>query len=429
MSIIKAMYAGVSGLDAQGDALGIVGDNVANTSTIGFKRSRATFEDVLGGVANSPEATGAGVRLGRAQQIFAQGTIQNTGQATDCALSGDGFFVVRGNVGGVGGNFFTRAGQLTIRNDGVVANPAGLVVQGYAANPDGTFSSKIGDLQLSIAQLPPRATGKVSITANLDATATPPAEAWDPQNPAATSNMSTSLTAYDSLGKAHQIDVYFRAGGGGAWEMHAIARGDDVAGANPGENVEIATAALSFTEAGALADFQITNGGTVSFNGATANQALTFDLGNPIAEGGNGLGGTTQFGAPSAIASQHQDGYASGDLAGVKIDAEGVVSGIYSNGQTVAAGKIAVAKFGSNEGLGRAGQNLWVATQESGDPAIGAAGTGGRATLVSGALEQSNVDIAEQFVNLIVHQRAFQANSKTITTADQMLQELMMIKQ
>ena len=139
--------------------------------------------------------------------------------------------------------------------------------------------------------------------------------------------------------------------------------------------------------------------------------------------------GAASASSASAVSAQSQDGYGSGDLTGVKIDADGVVQGIYSNGQTVAAGKIAVAKFGSNEGLGRCGQNLWMAMKESGDPAISGAGEGGRGTVVSGSLEQSNVDIAEQFVELISHQRAFQANSKTITTADQMLQELMQIKQ
>ena len=429
MSITRAMYAGVSGLAAESDTLSIVGENIANTNTVGFKRARATFENVLGGAIGAPDNTGGGVRLGRTQQIFAQGALVNTGQATDVALSGDGFFVVNGTVNGVTGNFYTRAGQLTIRNDGVLVNPQGMAVQGYGPNASGGFDSQVGTLKLSTAQLPPRATSTIRATANLDADASPPALPFDPQNPGPTSNLSTSMTVYDSLGKSHVVDLYFTKTDAGTWDVHALAKGDDVAGGPPGQNVEFATGRLTFDTAGALQDVQWNPSGSISFAGATPNQAIAIDFGTSIAAGGTGLGGTTQFGSASAVSAQSQDGYDSGDLAGVKIDADGVVSGVYSNGQTVAAGRMAVAKFVSNDGLGRAGQNLWVATRESGDAALGAAGEGGRGALVAGALEQSNVDIAEQFVELIAHQRSFQANSKTITTADQMLQELMTIKQ
>jgi flagellar hook protein FlgE len=429
MSIIKAMYAGVSGLSAEGSTLSIIGENVANVNTVGFKRTRATFENILGGAIGSPNNTGGGVRLGRAQQIFAQGALINTGQATDVALSGDGFFVVRGVVGSVKGEFYTRAGQLTIRNDGVVVNPQGMEVQGYGVRPDGTIDTAIRSLQLSTAQIPPKPTKKITVTANLDASATPPAAPWDPQNPSAGSNLSTSITVYDSLGKAHSVDVHFRKVSDGQWDVYVLAKGDDLAGGAAGQSVEIGSGRVTFDSAGALSSVTWSTPVNASFVGATPNQAITIDLGNPISAGGTGLGGTTQFGSASAVSAQSQDGYASGDLAGVRIDADGVVSGVYSNGQTVAAGKIAIAKFPSNEGLGRAGQNLWVATPDSGAAAIGAAGEGGRGAIVAGSLEQSNVDIAEQFVDLITHQRAFQANSKTITTADQMLHEVMQLKQ
>jgi flagellar hook protein FlgE len=237
------------------------------------------------------------------------------------------------------------------------------------------------------------------------------------------------MTVYDSLGNGHAVDVYFRKNATGSFDFHALAKGSDVAGGPATGNVEIATGNLQFDATGALTSNTISSGGTVSFNGATANQAVTFDFGKPTAAGGTGLDGITQYGSSSNISAQSQDGYASGSLAGVKIGSDGVVSGVYTNGQTIASGQLVVAKFQSNDGLGRAGHNLWVATKDSGDAAIGAVGDGGRAALVSGSLEQSNVDVTEQFVELIAHQRAFQANSKTITTADQMLQELMQIKQ
>lgn len=427
MSLIKAMQSGVSGLNAQSEALGIVGDNVANTNTVGFKRSRAQFEDQLGGAIGS--ADGAGVRMARSQQIFAQGSLTNTGQSTDLALSGDGFFVVAGSLAGVKGEFYTRAGNFQVRNDGVLVNGGGMEVQGYVANPDGSFSSQMGDIKLSAAQLPPNPTSKMNITANFDAAATTPTLPWDPQNPGATSNVSTSMTVYDSLGNAHAVDVYVRMTAPGTWEYHALGKGAEINGGTPGQAFEFASGQMTFDTSGKMLTSTTLAGGTVDWSGAKPGQAINFDFGKPISAGGTGLEGTTQFGSASAVSAQSQNGYASGDLAGVKVDGNGIVSGVYSNGQTVAAGKVAIAKFRANEGLGRAGQNLWVATEESGAAAVGVVGTGGRGSVVSGSLEQSNVDIAEQFVNLITHQRAFQANSKTITTADQMLQELMTIKQ
>lgn len=427
MSLLRAMYAGVSGLDAESGALGIVGDNVANTNTVGFKQSRAVFENVLGAAIGSSEP-GAGVRMAKQQQIFAQGSLTNTGQATDVALSGDGFLVVRGNVDGQQGTFYTRAGQLNIRSsDGALVNPEGLAIQGYASDGKGGFATSLSDITLPSAPIPPKTTGKISIAANLDSSAATPTAAWDPQNPSATSNLSTSVTSYDSLGNAHSVDVYFRKNAAGQWDYHMLAKGSELAPPQTG-NAEIGSGSLTFDSNGALTNVTQT-GGTPSFTGATPNQPITLDFGTPTSAGGTGLTGTTQYGSASTINSQNQDGYASGSLAGVKIDANGTVLGVYTNGQTLASGSIAVAKFRSNDGLGKAGHNLWAATQDSGEAAVGTSGSGGRAAVVSGALEQSNVDVTAQFVELISHQRAFQANSKTITTADQMLQELMQIKQ
>lgn len=430
MSILRAMYSGVSGLTAETGALGVVGDNVANTNTIGFKQSRAVFADVLGSAVGGHEA-GSGVRMARTQQIFAQGALVNTGQATDVALSGDGFLVVDGVVDGMKGNFYTRAGQLTLKNDGTLINADGLNVQGYAADPStpGAFTSSLGGIKLPSAPIPPKPTSEMKISANLDSSATPPAQPWDPTNPGSTSNFSSSMTVYDSLGNGHALDVYFRQNGAGAWDYHVMAKGTEVAGGPPTGGTEVGGGTLTFNSSGALDTVTPTGAGTVDFVGATAAQPLTLNFGKPLSTGGTGVDGLTQYSSPSSVGAQSQDGYASGALSGVKIDADGTVNGVYTNGQTIASGKLAIAKFQSNDGLGRAGHNLWVATRDSGDAALGGVGTGGRGALVSGTLEQSNVDVTQQFVELISHQRAFQANSKTITTADQMLQELMNIKQ
>ena len=428
--VLRAMYSGVSGLRAEGEALGVVGDNIANVNTVGFKGQRVIFQDVLGHsiLAGTASALpGSGVRVGDIQQMFTQGSLANTGIATDLALNGDGFFVVQGSVDGVTGNFYTRAGQFKIDNSGYLVNASGLQVQGYAANPDGTFSASISSLQAPTAAIPPNATENAAITANLDSSSTVPTLAWDAQDPANTSNFSSTMTVHDSLGNAHTMDVYFRKTADNAWEWHALVSGDETNPPAAGTNVEVGTGTLTFTTDGAL-DTVGGNTATVDFAGATGGQVVTFNFGTPIAGGGTGLDGMTQFGSPSNVSSQSQDGYSSGDFAGVAVDGQGVVMGLYTNGQKLAIGQLAVAKFRSNDGLGRAGQNLWIDTRESGAAAMGTAGSGGRGAIAAGALESSNVDLAEEFVGHIQHQRSFSANSKTITTADEMLQELINIK-
>jgi flagellar hook protein FlgE len=429
MSILDAMYSGVSGLTAESGALDVIGNNLANTNTVGFKESRAVFENVLGAAVGSEGAIGSGVRMSTAQQIFAEGSLETTGNATDVALSGDGFFVVQGDISGVNGTFYTRAGQTSLNANGTLVNPDGLAFQGYPANATGGFSTTAGPITVDTAALSPKTTTTMTVTANLDSNATPPTAAWNAQDPSDTSNFSTSMQIYDSLGDAHTANVYFQNTGTGSWTYHVLASGSEVQGGTAGQNTEIATGTLTFNTDGSLQSNNVTAGGTVSFNGANANQPLTFNFGSPAGAGGTGLDGITQFGSTSAISAQSQDGYSSGALSSLSIDNSGVVSGVYTNGQTIAIAQLAVAKFQSDDGLGQAGQNCWTATPDSGDPAVGTAGSGGRAAIVSGSLEESNVDIATQFTDLIAHQRGFEANSKTITTADQMLQDVLAMKQ
>jgi flagellar hook protein FlgE len=429
MSILDAMYSGVSGLTAESDALDVIGNNLANTNTIGFKESRAIFENVLGAQFGAEGAIGGGVEMSTAQQIFSEGSLENTGNATDVALSGDGFFVVNGTVSGVNGTFYTRAGEASLNNGGTLVDPNGLAFQGYASNGEGGFSSALGAISVSTAALSPKVTTTLSVTANLNSSSTAPTLPWDAQNPSTTSNYSTSMQVYDSLGDAHTLTVYFQNTGTGTWTYHVLANGSEVQGGTAGQNDEIATGNLVFNTDGSLQSNTVTAGGTVSFNGANPNQPLTFNFGTPPASGGTGLDGITQFGSANEVSAQSQDGYASGALSSLSIDDSGVVSGVYTNGQTIAIAQMAVAKFQSDDGLGQAGQNYWTSTPDSGAAAVGAAGTGGRASLVSGSLESSNVDIAEQFTDLIAHQRGFEANAKTITTADQMLQDILAMKQ
>jgi len=428
--VLRAMYSGVSGLRAEGEALGVVGDNIANVNTVGFKQQRAVFEDVLGHSILAGQSTalpGSGVRVGDIQQLFNQGSLSNTGVSTDLALNGDGFFVVKGAVDGLAGNFFTRAGQFTIDKSGFLVNTNHLEVQGYAANADGSFQAALSSIKAPTSALSPHATENIVVTANLDSSEALVTAPWDDQNPSATSNFSTTLTTYDTLGNAHTLDVYFRKTADNAWDYHVLAQGAELSTPVTG-NSEVGSGAMTFTTDGALDTVTTGTAVSVDWAGATAGQAVTLDFGTPIAAGGTGLDGTTQFAAKSNVSSQSQDGYASGDFSGVSVDGQGVVEGLYTNGQKLAIGQLAIAKFRSNDGLGRAGQNLWIDTRDSGPAAMGSAGSGGRGALSAGALESSNVDLAEEFVGLIQHQRSFSANSKTITTADEMLQELINIK-
>jgi len=431
MTVLSSMNSGVSGLKAESDALSVTGDNIANVNTSGFKAQRAVFEDVLGHsilAGTSTGLPGSGVKVGDVQQMFTQGTLSNTGVSTDVALNGDGFFVVKGTVDGVSSNFFTRAGEFVIDKDGKLTNTAGLKVQGYQANGDGTFAASLSDVSAPTAALPARATTAINITANIDSSAPVIAAAWDPQDPANTANFSTTMSVYDSLGNAHTADVYFRKTADNAWDYHVLVPGADL---NPPVvgNSEIGAGALTFTTNGALDTESVTTAVSATFGGgATAAQAITLDFGTSIADGGTGLDGTTQFAGPSNVSAQKQDGYASGDFSGVSVDGQGVVTGLYTNGEKIAMSQLGIAKFRSNDGLGRAGQNLWISTRESGTAAMGTAGSGGRGATTGGALEGSNVDLAAEFVSMIQHQRSFSANSKTITTADEMLQELISLK-
>ncbi len=420
MSLRNAMNAAVSGMNAETRALGVVGDNVANMNTIGFKQSRAIFENVLGEAVGSRNSIGAGSIMSRTQQIFAQGTTLSTGQPTDLAISGDGFFIVNGNVDGVNGNFFTRAGQFTVRNDGVLVTPGGQAVQGFRTRADGTFEGTLSSLQVPTQSLPPQATTEVNVLANLDARAAVPTTPFSLTDPSNTSNFSVPVTVYDSLGNARAMTAYFRKSADNAWTYNVVTDGGNIAGGTAGTNVSVVSGTLAFNTSGALQTTAVTAGGTADFAGAAPGQRVAINFGTPVSAGGSGVDGITQFSSQSNVNAVTQDGYASAELSGVRIDGNGVLNGVFTNGQTRAVGQVAVARFRSNDGLGRAGQNLWIATRDSGDAAMGVAGSGGRGAIVSGALEQSNVDVTAQFVELISHQRGFQANSKTITVADQM---------
>jgi flagellar hook protein FlgE len=433
MSIVNMMSTGTSGIAAEGQALSVAGDNIANVNTIGFKVQRAIFGDMLGRVGGVGSAAGAGVRALGVQSLFTQGSLSSTGVSTDLAIEGDGFFVMKGVAGGVDGQYYSRAGQFRFDKDGYFTNPSGLQVQGYKSLPDGRVDTNLTSLQVAQTSIAPKATSKVTIVGNLDATAkTPPA--FDPANAGTTSNFSTTVTVYDSLGKSHALNVYFSRGAApGQWDYNATVDGGDISGGTAGTPTLVGSGSLTYNTTGALDTHNVTTPIALNFTGATANQPVDLNFGSPVTPGagqkaGTGLDGMSSFAVGSSINTQAQDGTSVGELQGVEIDSQGSMRGLYSNGQKLEIGVLALAKFPSNDGLSRLGNGVWSATSRSGEAAIGLPKTGGRGMLNAGSLEQSNVDLAQQFVDLIGHQRAFQANSKTITTADDMLQEIVNLK-
>jgi flagellar hook protein FlgE len=428
MSILRTLNTGATGLSANGEALGVVSDNIANANTIGFKRSRANFQDMVASAGKSElNQVGAGSRLGAVEQMWKQGALLSTESATDLALSGDGFFVVNGIASGVSGNFYSRAGQFHLDKDGFVVNTDDLKLQGYAADSRGQILGQLGDLRIGPTALPATATAGVRMGVNLDANSTVPADPFDVNNPAGTSNFPSSVTVYDSLGNGHQITTYFNKTAANAWEWHAVVDGGEIDGGTAGVPFEGATGTLTFDTNGAL-QTETTSGSSWNFLGATAAQEIDFNFGTSIDEAGTGLDGTTNFASPSTTNAATQDGYAAGSVTGINVSATGTITGVFTNGQRRTLGQVAVASFKSVDGLQRAGQGLWMQTEDSGEALVGGASTGGRGAVVSGSLEQSNVDIGREFVDLIAFQRGFQANSKVIQTADEMYGELVNMK-
>jgi flagellar hook protein FlgE len=422
MSLLSSLYAGASGLDTNSLELTVIGDNIANGNTIGFKGSRAVFSDALSqSLMGGAGETGLGTTLSAVQKIITQGSLLNTGVNTDLAIQGAGFFVVRGNHNGTVGQFYTRAGQFTVDKDGYMVNVEGLRVQGYTADAAGVVGSQLGDIRPGVASSAPYATTGIKLTANLQADAEVLTDPFDVTNAAATSNFSTTTTVYDSLGVAHQIDVYFRKTGTNTWDWHAVTS----VGGVPTEigGTTLGATDLTFDEFGQLTSsgpFELTD--FQPFGAAGGNQTVTLDFGSTDRPG------LTQFAAKSAASFVSQDGYPSGDLASIQIDGQGQIVGVFTNGQTRALGAVALGDFPAEDQLQRVGSSLYAETPKAGAAVIGPSGNGGRGTITAGALEQSNIDLSAEFIKMIAAQRSFQANSKTINTADQLLSEIIALK-
>lgn len=432
MTVMRSLHTGASGLRAHQEALSVVGDNIANVNTVGFKRQRANFQDMLGrsvaGSGASPMA-GAGSRLGSIQQMWTQGALLTTESPTDMAINGNGFFVAQGSVSGIENTYYTRAGQFEIDREGFLVTQDGLRLQGYQTDDSGNVGSTLGDLEIRSRTLTATPSTQVDLSVNLDSRTTAPAAAWDPANPSETSTHSTNVTVYDSLGEPREVTIYYRpTGTANQWEWHAMVDGGDVDGGTAGVPFEGASGTLTFDSEGRL-DTETTTASSFDFTGAAPGQAIAFDFGDALTtDGGTGLTGSTQIAQESSNNGLEQDGYSGGNVSAIQVSEDGVITGIFTNGQRRPLGQVALADFPSDDGLERAGQGFWVETNDSGQPVIGAASTGGLGAVVSGALEGSNVDLGREFIDLIAYQRGFSANSRIVTTADEVYSELTGLK-
>lgn len=426
MSIFTAMFAGVNGLNANGDAVSIIGDNIANVNTHGFKESRPEFEDVIAGVSS---VEGLGSRLQGVTTMHSQGGFESTSVVTDMAIDGKGFF----SVYDVDDDtiYYSRAGQFHVDKDGYLVNVNQQRLQGFMVDDaTGELSTVTSDLELPLVPAPPRATTQITLQANLNSAAVTPANPFDPDDPVATSNFAVGTTVYDSLGNDHAVTTFFRnTGAGGVWEYYTVVPAADHTLA---ANTVCASGTVTFDVNGRQTAFDQAGfvgppayaGDDFDFAGNVAQtQSITFDFGSTTATG-SGLDGLTQFGSASTLTGLSQDGYKSGNLSSLVISTDGTITGNNTNGTTTVLGRITLTTFPSEGNLRRVGGNNFASTLESGEALSDGAETGGRGSILSSNLEQSNVDLAAELIKMVIIQRGFQANSRTISVVNELLGSL-----
>lgn len=422
-SLLGSMYTGNSGIQVNGIGVSVVGDNIANSNTTGFKAGRAHFQETFSQMmvnTRGSDQLGKGATLQRIEKIFAAGSFKATGVPTDMAINGDGFFVTR-DAQRPGANMYTRAGAFRFDDASFLVDPSGNRVQGFTSNADGTTSTALSDIQLDTSMMPPTATENVAFQANINP------EPPEPGQPPET--FRQGMTLYDSTGVSHQVSVIFTpAAAAGQWDVSMEVPATEVNDAAPGDEVQIiAMGSLTFNDSGRLDTEAINNPITINWDGAAAGQ-VNFDFGDAIADGGTGASGTTQYALqPSQLSDLQTDGNAPGSLDNVVIDDQGRINMAYTNGETRIAGQVALARFNDPTELVAVGGNGFIASPGSGEAVIGSPGTGGRGAVQSGALEMSNVELSEEFVDLIAYQRGYQGNARTITTADNLLQEVIQL--
>jgi flagellar hook protein FlgE len=416
--MIGSLFAGMVGLNVNSTSMTVLGDNIANVNTTAFKSNRSSFANILasslGGSVTSD--VGRGVQFQGTTPMWTQGTIENTNNPTDMAINGSGFFVLQD---GDGANFYSRAGEFHFDRNGNLVTLGGLYVQGYevtGTNPDGSLI--LGAINhISVpggSASPPSATGTVSVDVNLNADAGP------------ASTYQTTLTIYDSLGSAIPMTIAFtKAAAANTWTFDVTLPAGTTSNGNGPPDIVIDDNTLSFDASGVLQGAADRTIDIINLSNGANPLSITWDLYDAT---GVSNGDLTQYAAPSSTSFQTQDGYPSGTLRTVDVDEFGVVTGSYSNGQLTALFQLTMADFPSYYGLTKMGKNLYTESLNSGPALFGTPQSGRLGSISTSSIEMSNVDLAAEFVKMITTQRAFQANSRVITTSDEILNELINLK-
>ena len=428
----------LSGLKAASTHLDVTGNNIANTGTTGFKYSRAEFADLYASsmFGTGSNAVGSGVITADIAQQHTQGNISYTDNSLDLAVNGSGYFIV--NDGGT--QLYTRSGAFKVDNQGNVIDNSGNNLMGYGVDADGNLvNGELTNLTVDTSNQAPNATSTVTQGVALNSSETVPTIAFDP-TVSGSFNWSTSVSLYDSQGNEHTMTQYFVKEASNEWSMYVL-----IDGRNPGDpaSTDPYQASLSFDTSGRLqasasSDFTVNADGTITLADwvpATITDATT----DPVTWGDNGaaastsgvtldLRNMTQTNTRFAVNSLSQDGYTTGQLSGLSVDETGLLFATYTNGQAIVIGQVALATFDNMQGLTPVGGTAWKQSLASGEPVIGTPGSGTLGSIVSGALEDSNVDLTAQLVDLIIAQRNYQANAKTIETENAIAQTIINIR-
>ena len=412
MSLSSAMFTGVSGILTMGNAMNVIGDNIANVNTIGFKGNRSIFADILANSLSNGSTvmqTGRGTFTQAISPSWEQGSFETTGNATDVGIQGAGFFVVRRQSDS--GIFYTRAGQFTLDDDGMLINPQDFIVQGYRVTSSVgsviTTASASEDISIDGVTAQPSATTAFRIGMNLDAAAS------------AGTTFATSFDVYNAIGERVTLTYTFTKSSTAQTWTYGVT-------SSTGSVTSGASGSITFDSVGAITSPAVDTTLVISgFPSGASTLTTTWDL---IDSSGSAYNEITGYAATSTTTSIIQDGFSTGTLRGLSVDQDGFISGLFSNGQSQFLYQLELADFASPWGLQREGGTMYAETQQSGQPLLATAGTAGLGTILGSALELSNVDLATQFVKMIQNQRGYQANSRVITTVDDMMAEAVNLK-
>ena len=425
MSLYSAFYSGLSGLSTNANALNVIGNNLSNINTVGFKGSAMTFRDIfsssLGGVSTqgngNPIQFGLGVQTNSVSQDFSQSAFQGTGNALDMAIQGNGFFTLQTSDGR---QVFSRAGNFTRNNGGYLVASDGASVMGWNRDASGgvNTSATLAPIRIDTGTTTSAfATQNVRMGVNLNASAAANA----------TSTLTTPIQVYDSQGNTQTLSVTYTKTGTNGW-TYSVA-GPAGSSINGAAIDTPATGTVGFNASGTLTSITplvppaINPALTINWNNGAAPSTINLNLMNP-----DGSANITQFSAASSTNSSFQDGYGAGSLRDLTVDQNGVITGTFTNGQVIALAQVALSSFNNMNGLVQTGNNHWGQSLASGSPTVGLANQGGRGGVLGSNLELSNVDVAGEFTKLILSQRGYQANSRIVTTTDELLQETLNLK-